>query len=45
MRQQIVIAEILAMKTMILPAPPPALPPLLLILSQDPVTPISMVLV
>ena len=45
MIQQTVAGEILAMQTMMLPTLPPALTPLVLMLSQDPLIPVSMVLV
>ena len=45
MIQQTVAGEILAMQAMMLPTLPPALTPLVLMLSQDPLIPISMVLV
>ena len=45
MIQEAVAGEILAMQAMMLPTLPPALTPLVLTLSQDPLIPISMVLV
>ena len=45
MIQQTVAGEILATQAMMLPTLPPAITPLILMLSQDPLIPASMVLV